>query len=121
MKVRIKSTGEVINVTSIQTCVEKVNPIGQHILHYRNYNPEEVEIVEEKEKVDMSEKWAKAREYANFMHKKVEEFYGRKCSPSDIFYKKSDIAAAYVTGWEEAIEIVKKIPAEELDKFLKGE
>lgn len=47
MKIRVKETDEVINVTSIQTCVEKVNPIGQHILHYRNYNPEEVEIVEE--------------------------------------------------------------------------
>ena len=78
-------------------------------------------LLKNKKKVDMSEKWAKAREYANFMHKNVEEFYGRKCSPADIFYKKSDITAAYVTGWEEAIEIVKKMPAEELEKFLKGE
>lgn len=78
-------------------------------------------LLKNKKKVDMSDKWEKAREYANFMHKNVEEFYGRKCSPADIFYKKSDITAAYVTGWEEAIEIVKKIPEEELDKFLKGE
>lgn len=47
MRVRIKSTGEVLDVTSIQTCVEKVNQIGQHILHYRNYKPDEVEIIEE--------------------------------------------------------------------------
>ena len=47
MKAKVKETGEVIDVTSIQTCVEKVNQIGQHILHYRNYKPEEVEIVEE--------------------------------------------------------------------------
>ena len=69
----------------------------------------------------MPDKWAKAREYANFMHKKVEEFYGRKCSPADIFYKKSDIVSAFVTGWEEAIEIVKNMPVEKLEKFLKGE
>lgn len=47
MKVKIKSTGEVVDVTSIQTCIEKVNQIGQNILHYRNFKPEEVEIVEE--------------------------------------------------------------------------
>lgn len=55
------------------------------------------------------------------MHKNVEEFYGRKCSPADIFYKKSDITAAYVTGWEEAIEIVKKMPAEELENLFIGD
>lgn len=47
MKVRVKATGEVLDVTSIQTCVEKMNQIGQHILNYRNYKPEEVEIVDE--------------------------------------------------------------------------
>ena len=87
-------------------------------MYYKFYNPPCSIITEQG---FMPNKWAKAREYANFMHKKVEEFHGRKCSPADIFYKKLDIEAAYVTGWEEAIEIVKKMPAEELEKFLKGE
>lgn len=52
MKAKIKKTGEVLDVTSIQTCVEKVNQIGQHILHYQNYKPEDVEIIEEEKKFE---------------------------------------------------------------------
>lgn len=69
----------------------------------------------------MSDKWAKARDYADFTHKILEEFHGCKCAPHDCFYNKSDIRAAYVTGWEEAIEIVKNMQVEKLEKFLKGE
>lgn len=69
----------------------------------------------------MSEKWAKAREYANFMHENIEKMYGKKCLKTDQFYKYNDIIMAYEQGWEEAIEIIKNMPAEELDKFLKGE
>lgn len=50
MKVKIKATGKVLDVTSIQTCVEKVNEIGQHILHYNFYKPEDVEILDENKK-----------------------------------------------------------------------
>lgn len=30
----------------------------------------------------------KAKEYADYAHKHVEEFYGRKCAEHDFYYKK---------------------------------
>ena len=47
MKVKIKATGEVLEVKAIETVEEKVNEIGQHILHYNFFKPDEVEIIEE--------------------------------------------------------------------------
>lgn len=47
MKVRVKQTGEVLEVKVIETVEEKVNKIGHHILHYNFFKPEEVEIVDE--------------------------------------------------------------------------
>lgn len=47
MKVRVKQTGQVLEVKAIATVEEKVNEIGHHILHYNFFKPEEVEIVDE--------------------------------------------------------------------------
>lgn len=49
MKVRVKQTGEVLEVKAIETVDGKVNEIGHHILHYNFFKPEEVEIVDEHE------------------------------------------------------------------------
>ena len=47
MKVRVKQTGELLEVAAIVTVEEKINQIGQHVLHYNFFKPDEVEIIEE--------------------------------------------------------------------------
>jgi hypothetical protein len=46
----------------------------------------------------------KAKEYADYAHKHVEEFYGRKCAEHDFYYKKADVRLAYESGWDEALK-----------------
>lgn len=41
MKVKVIETGEALEVKAIETVDEKVNEIGQHILHYKFYKPNE--------------------------------------------------------------------------------
>lgn len=35
----------------------------------------------------MSKKEEKAKEYADWLHKEVEEFYGKKCERKDMYYR----------------------------------
>lgn len=58
----------------------------------------------------------KSREYANWLHKNLEEQLGHKCAPHDTYYKKNDIQQAFEVGWDEAlksqwIKIEDKLPA----------
>lgn len=45
-----------------------------------------------------------AKEYADWAHKLVEEFYGRKCAEHDFYYKKADVQLAFEAGWDEALK-----------------
>lgn len=46
----------------------------------------------------------KSKEYADWPHKLVEEFYERKCAEHDFYYKKADIQLAFQSGWDEALK-----------------
>lgn len=46
----------------------------------------------------------KAKKYADYLHKNIEEFYGRKCDPKDAYYKNGDIVMSFVEGWDEALK-----------------
>lgn len=44
-----------------------------------------------------------AQKYVDWLHKEIEEYYGRKCEKKDMQYGNGDIKVAFITGWEEAI------------------
>lgn len=52
----------------------------------------------------MSKKQEKAKEYADWLHKEVEEYNGSKCKPEDMYYRNGDIRDAYQEGWDEALK-----------------
>lgn len=52
----------------------------------------------------MDNKEQKSKEYADWLHNEVEEFYGRKCERKDMYYRSGEIMAAYETGWDEALK-----------------
>lgn len=52
----------------------------------------------------MDKKEKKAKEYADWSHKLVEEFYQKKCAEHDFYYKKADIQLAFQAGWDEALK-----------------
>lgn len=52
----------------------------------------------------MSKKEEKAKEYADWLHKEVEEHNGSKCKPEDIYYRNGDIRDAYQEGWDEVVK-----------------
>lgn len=45
----------------------------------------------------------KAKEYADWLHKNVEEYYGRECNQKDMYYRNGDIQVAFEAGWDEAL------------------
>lgn len=46
----------------------------------------------------------KSREYANWLHKNLEEQLGHKCAPHDMYYRRGDIQQAFEVGWDEALK-----------------
>lgn len=62
-------------------------------------------------------KEVKAKEYANWAHSPVEEFYGRKCAEHDFYYKKADVQLAYETGWDEALRSILVDASKELPEY----
>lgn len=46
----------------------------------------------------------KSREYANWMHKNLEELLSHKCAPHDMYYRRGDIQQAFEVGWDEALK-----------------
>ena len=52
------------------------------------------------------------QKYVDWLHKEIEEYYGRKCEKKDMQYGNGDIKVAFITGWEEAI---KNMPPDKQD------
>lgn len=52
----------------------------------------------------METKEQKAKEYADWLHKEIEEYYGRKCGPKDMSCKNGDIRVAFLAGWDAALK-----------------
>lgn len=48
----------------------------------------------------MGTKERKAKKYADWLHKEIEEFYGKKCDPKDMYYRNGDIRMAFEAGWD---------------------
>lgn len=65
----------------------------------------------------METKARKAKEYADYLHKNVEEFYGRKCDPKDAYYKNGDIIMAVEFGWDEALKNILVDASKELPEY----
>ena len=63
------------------------------------------------------EKEQKAKEYADWAHRLVEGFYGRKCAEHDFYYKKADVQLAYETGWDEALRSILVDASKELPEY----
>lgn len=59
----------------------------------------------------------KSKEYAGWLHKNVEEFYGRKCEPKDVYYKNGDIRMAVEFGWDEALRNILVDASKELPEY----
>ena len=89
MKVKIKATGDTLEVKAIETVEEKVNEIGQHILHYQFYKPEEVEIINE-QKQNADKQSQKADDYAKVKMREAFDFLVDNSNKmmSEIFKKK---------------------------------
>lgn len=62
-------------------------------------------------------KEVKAKEYANWAHSLVEEFYGKKCAEHDFYYKKADVQLAYETSWDEALRSILVDASKELPEY----
>lgn len=54
----------------------------------------------------MGMKENKSKEYANWLHKNLEEQLGHKCAPHDMYYRRGDIQQAFEVGWNEALKWV---------------
>lgn len=52
----------------------------------------------------MSKKEEKAKEYAAWLHKEIEEYYGQICDTKDMYYKNGDIRVAFEDGWDYALK-----------------
>lgn len=48
-------------------------------------------------------KESKSREYANWLHSNIENFYGHVCDKGNKYYDIGDICIAFQTGWERAL------------------
>lgn len=57
-----------------------------------------------------------AKEYAEWLHKEVEEYYGQSCKRADMNYRYDDIEEAFLKGWDAAVDYLAKLP---FDKMLK--
>lgn len=65
----------------------------------------------------MDAKEQKSKEYADYLHKNVEEFFGRKCDPKDAYYKNGDIIMAVEFGWDEALKNILVDASKELPEY----
>lgn len=61
----------------------------------------------------MSKKEEKSREYADWLHKNLEEQLGHKCAPHDMYYRRGDILQAFEVGWDEAINYLHSLSVRE--------
>lgn len=59
----------------------------------------------------MGKKEELARQYSDWLHKEVEEYYGRKCDPKDMYFRNGDIRMAYIEGWDSALKHQWTIPS----------
>lgn len=62
-------------------------------------------------------KESKAREYANWLHSNIENFYGRVCDKGNKYYNIGDICIAFETGWEEALKQIIVDASKELPEY----
>lgn len=46
----------------------------------------------------------KAKRYAEWLHKNLEEQLGHKCAKHDMYYRNGDIQQAFEVGWDEALK-----------------
>lgn len=46
----------------------------------------------------------KSKEYADWLHKNLEEQLGHKCAKHDMYYRNGDIQQAFDVGWDEALK-----------------
>lgn len=51
-----------------------------------------------------------AKKFTEYLHKEVEEYYGRKCDPKDMYYRNGDISLAFESGWDTALKNQWTIP-----------
>lgn len=52
----------------------------------------------------------KQKKYADWLHKEIEEFYGKKCDPKDMYYRNGDIRMAFEEGWDACMKHLAEIP-----------
>lgn len=68
----------------------------------------------------MGEKEKLAKEYTNWLHKEVEEYFGQKCDPKDMYYRNGDIKSAYVEGWDAAVNYLANLPFDKMLKYFES-
>lgn len=68
----------------------------------------------------MDTKEEKAKEYSEWLHKEIEEYYGRKCDPKDMYYKNGDIRSAFEEGWDAALKNILVDTSKELPEYDKS-
>lgn len=74
----------------------------------------------------MSNKEEKAKEYVDWLHNEVEEFYGEKFERKDMYYRSGEILAAFEAGWDEAfknilVDASKELPEYDIDVWVINE
>lgn len=74
----------------------------------------------------METKQQKSKEYANWLHKNLEEQLGYKCVPHDEYYRRGDILQAFEVGWDEAlksilVDALKELPEYDIDVWVINE
>lgn len=52
----------------------------------------------------MDKKTELTNKYLEWLHHEIEEYYGRKCDPKDMYYHNGDIALTFETAWDEALK-----------------
>lgn len=65
----------------------------------------------------MSKKDEKSKEYADWLHKNLEEQLGHKCAKHDMYYRNGDIHQAFESGWDESLKSQWIIPSDRLPKL----
>lgn len=65
----------------------------------------------------MDKKEEKAKQYADWLHKEVEEYHGKKCNPKDMYFRNGDISLAFETGWDEALKQILVDASKELPEY----
>lgn len=59
----------------------------------------------------------KSKEYANWLHKNLEEQLGHKCAKHDMYYRNGDIQQAFEVGWDEALRNILVDAYKELPEY----